>query len=136
MEFNDATTSRPAPQPQRTDSPDRGDTIEYRNYTNMSGPMRRCYQHGDTLVAGWTGTIAADTLDVHALAEKVYEDHNHPERPDGQLCPSLSVGDVVIISETAVAVADIGFAVTSIDPADVVTDMTYREFLSRGPVVR
>lgn len=39
-------------------------TISYRNYTNVSFPFMRGYEPGDTMVAGWSGSIDADTLEV------------------------------------------------------------------------
>jgi hypothetical protein len=113
-----------------------GDNIEYRDFTNMSGPMRRGYQPGDTLVAGWVGALDIEsrwTLSVIALAEHVYDLHNRPERPDGQICPSMGVGDVVIFGEIAVTVESEGVAICNVDHSDVVSDMSYRQYLSNGP---
>jgi hypothetical protein len=33
------------------------------------------------------------------LAEDVFARHNRDDRPDGQLCPSMSIGDVVMFGE-------------------------------------
>lgn len=136
MALNEASTSRPAPIG-GVDPLGLGDTIEYRNFTNMSGPQRRGYQPGDTLVAGWTGTVSVDnpwTISLPRLAEHVFETHNRDDRPDGQLCASMSVGDVVILGETALTVETEGFTVCQLDPDDLMTAMTYRQYLNNGPV--
>jgi hypothetical protein len=108
-------------------------TISYRNYTNVSFPFMRGYEPGDTMVTGWSGTIDADTLEVHSLAEQLFSRHNRDDRPDGQLCPSMSVGDVVVIGETALTVEGIGFSICSLDPADVVESLTWRQYLDANP---
>jgi len=113
-----------------------GEPLAYSNYTNVSHPFLRGYEPGDTLVAGWTGTIAADTLDVHQLAERLFERHNRDDRPDGQICPSMSVGDVVVIGEVALTVQSIGFAICTVHPDDVVSDMTWTQYVERHPFVR
>lgn len=136
MALNEASTSRPAPIG-GVGPLGLGDTIEYRNFTNMSGPQRRGYQPGDTLVAGWIGTVEIDnpsTISLPRLAEQVFEIHNRADRPDGQLCASMSVGDVVIVGETALTVEREGFSVCQLDPADLVTAMTYRQYLDHGPL--
>ncbi len=74
--------------------------MSYRNFTNGSAPFLRGDQPGDVLIAGWAGTVILDeSLDVFAAAERVFVSHNRDDRPDGQLCPSMSVGDVLVIGE-------------------------------------
>jgi hypothetical protein len=36
---------------------------------------------------------------LNAIAERLFARHNRDHRPDGQLCPSMSVGDVIVIGE-------------------------------------
>ncbi len=86
--------------------------VNYTNYTNVSRPFMRGYEPGDTLIKGWSGTLDVDngsTVNIHQLAEDVFMRHNRDDRPDGQLCPSMSVGDVVVIGETALTVETWGF---------------------------
>lgn len=139
MANSDAATSRPAPIGEVGNLKGLGDTIEYCTYTNMSGPLRRGYRPGDTIVAGWTGSVEIDnpsTINGVRLTEHVFEIHNRDDRPDGQICPSMSVGDVVMFGETALTIEREGVAVCSVDPGDLVAHMTYREFLSNGPATQ
>ena len=113
--------------------------ISYRNYTNGSAPFLRGYQPGDVLIAGWAGTVAIDeSLDVFAVAERLFVRHNRDDRPDGQLCPSMSVGDVVVIGETALTVESCGFSICSVDAGDVVTDLPWTRWIhtDQAAVVR
>ena len=104
--------------------------ISYRNYTNGSAPFLRGYQPGDVLVAGWAGTVTLDkSLDVFAAAERVFVRHNRDDRPDGQLCPSMSTGDVVVIGETALTVESVGFSICTVNAADIVTDVSWRQWI-------
>ena len=105
--------------------------LSYTNYTNVSRPFMRGYEPGDTLIAGWSGTLTVDTTwvtDVKALAERLFVIHNRDDRPDGAMCPSMSVGDVCVIGEIALTVEDIGFQVCTIDRADIDTEHTYRQW--------
>ena len=105
--------------------------ISYRNYTNGSHPFMRGYAPGDVLIAGWAGTVTLDeSLDVFAAAERVFLRHNRDDRPDGQLCPSMSVGDVVVIGETALTVESCGFSICSVAVSDVITDRTWRQWIA------
>ena len=54
--------------------------------------------------------------------EQLFAKHNRDDRPDGQLCPSMSVGDVVILGETAYTVESIGWERVDLDAADLITD--------------
>lgn len=108
--------------------------IAYRNYTNGAAVFGRGYEPGDTLIAGWAGTIDAEQLDseaaVRAIAERIFERHNADDRPDGRLCPSMSVGDVIAFGEIAVTVERCGFSRCQIDPADVIADRTWRDWIA------
>lgn len=104
----------------------------YTNYTNLDAGFIRGYEPGDRLVKGWEGEIAHHPDDdpdsfVTPTLERLFMRHNRDDRPDGQLCPSMSVGDVVILGETAWSVADFGFEPVTVDPADLITDRTWRE---------
>ena len=104
--------------------------ISYRNYTNGSAPFLRGYQPGDVLIAGWAGTVVLDeSLDVFAAAERIFVRHNRDDRPDGQLCPSMSVGDVVVIGETALTVESIGFTICTVDATDIVSDVSWCQWI-------
>jgi hypothetical protein len=61
------------------------------------------------------------------LAEDVFASHNRDDRPDGQLCPSMSVGDVVMFGEVAMSVDDVGFARVDIDRCDLIVYRTWRQ---------
>ena len=105
--------------------------ISYRNYTNGSRPFMRGYEPGDVLIAGWAGTVTLDeSLDVFAAAERVWVRHNRDDRPDGQLCPSMSVGDVVVLGETALTVEACGFSICTVEGADVISDRTWRQWIA------
>lgn len=102
--------------------------MKYTNYTNVGAGFMRAYQPGDRLVKGWEGDIAHHPDDdPFAALEKLFMRHNRDDRPDGRLCPSMSVGDVVVLGETAWSVASIGFEEVTLDPADLITDRTWLE---------
>lgn len=104
--------------------------IGYRNYTNGSAWMRRGYRPGDALIAGWSDRLeVADPTDVSAIAEHLFIRHSRDDRPDGQVCPSMSVGDVVVVGEIALTVEAVGFSACAIDPNDVVTDVSWVEWI-------
>jgi hypothetical protein len=80
--------------------------VEYTNYTNVDAGYLRTFEPGDRLVRGHHGDLdVTDPTDLDAIAEAIFERHNRDDRPDGRLCPSLSVGDVVVVGEIAVSVA-------------------------------
>lgn len=99
--------------------------MNYTNYTNLDSLYVRTYEPGDRLVQGWSGTVTAERL-TDAL-ETVFVRHNRDDRPDGQLCPSLSIGDVVVIGDVAYSVDTFGFTEVTIEPADLITDRTWVE---------
>lgn len=104
--------------------------ISYRNYTNASTRYGG-YEPGEVLIAGWAGTITVDeSLDVFAAAERIWVLHNSDDRPDDQLCPALSVGDVVVLGETTLTVEPAGWSICTIDAADVRTDQTWRQWIA------
>ncbi len=105
--------------------------MRYKNYTNVNREVwgLRGYQPGDQLTRGHEGDIdgyATSFDELRVLAERVFEKHNRDDRPDGQVCPSMSVGDVVVFGEVAMTVMPIGFAAVNLDPADVL-DVTWRD---------
>ncbi len=107
--------------------------VTYTNYTNGSTSFRRGYEPGDRLIEGWSGSITVDpTDDAYAIAERLFVRHNRDDRPDGQLCPSMSIGDVVVFAETALTVEDVGFRAVGIDRSDIVTDLTWREWVAQS----
>lgn len=104
--------------------------ITYTNYTNIDASYCRPYEPGDRLVQGWMGEVSgAEGVDLHHIAEVVFALHNADDRPDGQLCPSMSVGDVVVIGEVALSVDRAGFKVVQLDAADLITDRTWKELV-------
>lgn len=80
-----------------------------RPYRSMSGPA---LGEGEQFVSSYEGEVAEQPTLFHA-AEQVFHDHNVDSRPTGQVCPSMSVGDVVVFEtpegEKALACASMGF---------------------------
>jgi len=110
--------------------------VRYTNYTNLDACFLTPYQPGDRLVKGWTGEVdeftVSDVAIVEVTLERIFTRHNRDDRPDGQLCPSMSIGDVVILSAddaipAAWSVNDRGFVPVTVDPADLITDRTWSE---------
>jgi len=62
-----------------------------------------------------------DVTDLNDIAEQLFARHNRDDRPDGQLCPSMSVGDI-LIGETAVSLASRGFQVVHPHRDDLIVD--------------
>jgi hypothetical protein len=101
--------------------------LPYVNFTNVDAGFRRPYEPGDRLVRGHRGTVDVDGAElVERVAERIFERHNHDDRPDGQLCPSMSIGDVVVIGEVAVSVDRVGWRRVQLDPTDLITDRSWR----------
>ena len=112
----------------------RGPVMElaYTNYTNVDAGFMRPYEPGDRLVRGHRGTIDVVTGEnVMVTAERLYLRHNRDERPDGQLCPSMSIGDVVVIGEVAVSMAGVGFQHVRLDARDLITDRSWSDVISQ-----
>jgi hypothetical protein len=84
---------------------------------NLDARFSRPYQCGDRLADGYVGQVTISDLDQ--LAEVLYDIHIRDDRPDGRSAPSLSVGDVIVVGETAVSVDRSGFVVVAVDPADL-----------------
>ena len=109
--------------------------VAYTNYTNLDAGYARPYKPGDRLVSGHRGHIdidRLDQLDLHAIAGRLYIRHNRDDRPDGLLCPSMSIGDVIVIGETAVSVDTVGFRRVTLDGADLITDRSWRAVITEG----
>lgn len=108
----------------------------YINYTNLDSRFAHPYQAGDRLVRGWNGTLDDDSAPVAVVLERIFARHNRDNRPDGFLCPSMSVGDVIELDDgTWWSVASCGFV--RIDQPfwcfDVL-DVDYRTALATGVV--
>ena len=80
-----------------------------RPYRSMSGPA---LGEGEQFVQTYEGEVPEQPTLFHA-AEVVFHDMNVDSRPTGQICPSMSVGDVVVFEtaegEKALACASMGF---------------------------
>jgi hypothetical protein len=101
-------------------------TLTYTNYTNIDAGFMRPYEQGDRVVKGWTGSITVDDpTNVEAIAERIFAKHNRDDRPDGRLCPSMSVGDVIIFGEVAVSVASMGWEIVHLDADDIIDDRSW-----------
>jgi hypothetical protein len=115
--------------------------LAYMNYTNVDAGFVRTYEHGDRLVRGHAGTIDVEHADdVTAVAERLFARHNRDDRPDRHLCPSMSVGDVIVIGEVAVSVAGVGFQRVDLDNNDLIVDRSWQEVIDEprpvGPTAR
>lgn len=53
------------------------------------------YQPHHVVSESWYGQVEAD--DLFDAAEQVFTMLNAPDRPTGVICPSMSVGDVVVL---------------------------------------
>jgi hypothetical protein len=107
-------------------------TIGYTNYTNLDARFGRGYEPGDRLVKGFTGELAVSLYEhldnpTYVILNDLFARHNRDDRPDGRLCPSMSVGDVVVIGEIAWTVMREGWSPVILDPADLITDRTWSE---------
>lgn len=71
--------------------------------THMRFDAASAYCDGDSLVLAFAGTTEAET--ISEARERVFSIHNHDDRPDGQVAPSMSVGDVVVLGVDAPDVA-------------------------------
>ena len=83
---------------------------------------------------GWCDVVAStDPVPrFEVLAEDVFARHNRDDRPDGQLCPSMSIGDVVMFGEVAMSVDGIGFARVDVDPGDLIVDRNWQQVVDQG----
>ena len=103
--------------------------LDYTLYHNLSstsdrgrglGPLSGAYEPGDKLVRGWRAQVSIDDpAEPGEALETVFDLHQQDGRPDGQLAPSLSVGDVVVLGESAWSVIRVGWQPVDIDPADI-----------------
>ncbi len=100
--------------------------MRYTNFTNLDSRFARPAAPGDRLCRGWIGETTVDPADPHRALERIYERHNYDTRPDGHLCPSMSIGDVVVLGETAWSVDVVGFVPVELAEM-VVLDCTWRE---------
>lgn len=102
--------------------------LAYTCYTNVDRGFDGTYQQGDRLVRGHIGMIEVPIgTSMAAAAEMVYAVHNRDDRPDGQLCPSMSIGDVVTFGEVALSVSEVGFRSVELRPDDLITSRSWRE---------
>ena len=92
-------------------------TADYHILHNLDARFGRPYRQGDRLANGHTGQVTA--VDPAHFADLVFAIHNRDDRPDGKTAPSLSVGDVIIVGETAVSVDRMGFVNVCIAAADL-----------------
>jgi len=99
--------------------------VRYTNYTNMD-TFFRAYEPGDRLVKGWEGEVEASD-DLRGTLDRIFARHNRDDRPDGQLCPSMSIGDVVVLEGEAFSVDAHRFHPVVLHEADLITDRTWRE---------
>lgn len=111
----------------------------YQCWTNVDAHFARPYEPGDRLVRGWADAITipqrADT-EVYPLAERVWMRHNADDRPDGQLCPSMSIGDVVMFGQLALSADRHGFVRVDLDPHDLIVDRKWSQVVDEPQPTR
>jgi len=84
--------------------------VRYQLFHNQSSHYLRGYEPGDELREGWVGEVDHDPAKSELpVLDQIWWIHNRDDRPDGQIAPSLSVGDVIVLGETAFAVQMVGF---------------------------
>ena len=104
--------------------------VDYQCRTNLDAGFARPYQPGDRLVKGWSGALEpGPAMSLEAMAAAVFDRHDRDDRPDGQLCPSMSIGDVVMFGEVALSVGRVGFVAVRVAPGDLITDRSWRQAL-------
>lgn len=86
-------------------------------------PFLSGYKEGQRLVKTWEG-VQGSRGDPSVALEFLFEKHNRDDRPDGQVGPSLSVGDVVILGDKAHAVTYAGFEEVPM-PTNIETEKTW-----------
>ena len=72
--------------------------IRYSIFHNQTARFMRGAEAGDLLIAGWVGIMDVSSEHDLSAVEAVFREHNRDCRPDGRLAPSLSIGDVVVIT--------------------------------------
>lgn len=128
-------------------------SIDYTNWTNMTSLFRRGYTAGDRLVRGWQGTVEVDdevgvTRDDDgkmvlfnpvkvfvAAAEILFMRHNRDDRPDGQMCPSMSVGDLAELDDVALTCQSSGWEFVRLDGAELIVDRTWSAVIRESRAV-
>ena len=91
----------------------------YRLHHNLDSHYFRAWQKGDHLADGHTGTIEFVWSDIEVTLNEIYEIHNSDNRPDGSSAPSLSIGDVIVLGESAFTVAELGFTSINLEAGDL-----------------
>jgi hypothetical protein len=111
-----------------------GISVIYQCWTNVDARFGLPYERGDRLVKGRCDVVdAADPAPrLELLAEAVFTRHNRDDRPDGQLCPSMSIGDVVVFGDVSLSVDHRGFVRVDVDRADLILDRSWRQVIA-GP---
>ena len=110
--------------------------MAYQCWTNLDAGYARPYEPGDRLVKGWGGTLEPGVAtSVETMAETVFVRHKSDDRPDGQSCPSMSIGDVVMFGEVALSVDRVGFRAVRVAPDDLITDRSWRQVIGE-PALR
>ena len=106
----------------------------YTLWTNLDSRFRGQYEAGShRLVRGYMSTTPleqdSDDRDDLLLCEEIWQLHNRDNRPDGQMAPSLSVGDVIELPGGSYSVCGEGFAQVEMLATDQITDRNWRECL-------
>ena len=84
------------------------------------------YDPSDAFVVGWSETVDAEHVDE--VPEIMWMRHNADDRPSGQTCRSMSMGDVVVVGEVAYACESLGFRRLDAGPRTVLPG-TFVEYL-------
>lgn len=90
-------------------------TIGYRYFCNVSRDSFTGYGYGDRMILAWEGETPADPDPLDTL-ERLFILFNRDDRPTGQICSSMSIGDVVVLGETAWSCTRDGWVVLDMPP--------------------
>jgi hypothetical protein len=79
------------------------------NVTMRPDQFMSGYQPGDRMFKSWEDKTAPTSEPEDVFLEELFCMFNADERPNGKIAHSLSVGDVVVLNDTAYAVKSVGF---------------------------
>lgn len=86
------------------------------------------YDPDDTFVVGWAEAVESESVDT--VPEIMWARHNADDRPSGQTCRSMCMGDVVVVGEVAYACESVGFRRLDAAPQTVLPG-TFVEYLDK-----
>jgi hypothetical protein len=90
----------------------------------------RRYEPGDRLVSHTRTAEVAPGEAAIAVANRLYDLHSGEDHPDAWSYPPIGLGDVLVIGGFAIAVTGTGLEPTEFDPADVISEADWLEFIA------